>query len=69
VRTSKSDAILPVELAVLDLVAQGHRHKQIADQLGISERSVRRRLLDVATKLDVVSPIEAVVAAVRRDLI
>ena len=68
-RTVPSESILDIELSVLELVATGITHRQIAVALGLSERSVRRRIIDVSAKLGVASPIEAVVAAVRRGLI
>ncbi|MCM3516767.1 MULTISPECIES: LuxR C-terminal-related transcriptional regulator [Nocardioides] len=59
----------PDELAVLALVARGLTVTAVARRLEISERTVRRRLRTAADDLGVDSTIEAVVAAVRRQLI
>ncbi|MBJ7529316.1 MAG: hypothetical protein JHD04_07320 [Nocardioides sp.] len=59
----------PDELAVLALVARGLTVTAVARRLEISERTERRRLRTAADDLGVDSTIEAVVAAVRRQLI
>jgi DNA-binding NarL/FixJ family response regulator len=55
--------LTPRELDVLRLVAEGRRTNAIADQLGISERTVRYHLTSLFTKLDVRSRTELVYAA------
>ncbi|WP_019145110.1 helix-turn-helix domain-containing protein [Aeromicrobium massiliense] len=53
------------DLHLLRLVADGHTAAGTATRLDVSERTVRRRLRDVCDRLEVQSPIEAVVLAVR----
>lgn len=57
------------DLALLSLVAQGLTVEAVGRRLLLSERTVRRRLRTVCSALDVSTPIEAVVWAVRRNLI
>ncbi|WP_228551591.1 LuxR C-terminal-related transcriptional regulator [Mumia zhuanghuii] len=57
------------DLALLALVAQGLTVEAVGRRMLLSERTVRRRLRTVCSALEVATPIEAVVWAVRRDLI
>ncbi|WP_370616881.1 LuxR C-terminal-related transcriptional regulator [Mumia sp. Pv 4-285] len=57
------------DLALLGLVSQGLTVEAVGRRLLLSERTVRRRLRAVCSALGVATPIEAVVWAVRRDLI
>jgi DNA-binding NarL/FixJ family response regulator len=59
----------PLDLEILGLVADGHTTDVVGRRLGLSERTVRRRLRAVADELEVGSTIEAVVRAVRAGLI
>jgi DNA-binding NarL/FixJ family response regulator len=69
-RTTGSPGPLDREdLALLSLVAQGLTVEAVGRRLLLSERTVRRRLRTVCSALDVSTPIEAVVWAVRRNLI
>jgi DNA-binding NarL/FixJ family response regulator len=54
---------------LLSLLARGRTNFAIAETLGVSERTVRRRTLSVCEKIGVSTPIEAVVEAVRRGLL
>lgn len=56
-------------LEVLGLLARGCTTQKVARLLGVSERTVRRRLRAATEHLGVGSTIEAVVLAVRRGLI
>jgi DNA-binding NarL/FixJ family response regulator len=56
-------------LAVLALLADGHTTDRVARQLGVSERTVRRRLRNAADRLGAESTIETVVRAVRSGVI
>ena len=58
-----------VDQRILALAAAGHTNDGIARRLGLSERTVRRRLRAVADGLGVGSAIEAVVAGVRAGVI
>ena len=57
------------DLVVLSSIAEGRTVEATARSLHISERTVRRRLRQVADEIGVDSTIEAVVHAVRRGLI
>jgi DNA-binding NarL/FixJ family response regulator len=57
------------DLHILALLASGRSPELIARELGVSDRTVRRRLRHVCDALEVGTPIEAVVWAVRRKLI
>lgn len=59
----------PLDLEILSLVADGHTTDVVGRRLGLSERTVRRRLRAVADQLGVGSTIEAVVHVVRAGLI
>ncbi len=56
-------------LELLRLLADGQTVDAIARRVGVSERTVRRRLRAIADDIGVDSTIEAVVHAVRRRLI
>ncbi|MEV0393348.1 helix-turn-helix transcriptional regulator [Polymorphospora rubra] len=57
------------ELAILALLADGRLTASVAVELHLSERSVRHRVRVICERLDVGTPIEAVVWAVRRGLV
>jgi DNA-binding NarL/FixJ family response regulator len=57
------------DVAILRLLGEGRQIDVIARQVGISERTVRRCLRRLCDSLEVATPIEAVVWAVRRDLL
>jgi len=59
----------PRDVEILSLLAAGHTTDVIARKVGLSERTVRRRLRAVADDLGVDSSIEVVVHAVRAGLI
>lgn len=59
----------PEELETLALLADGHTAETVARRLGISERTVRRRLRAAGDAMGVDSTIETVVRAVRDGLI
>lgn len=69
-RCEPSPTLLDSEtLAVLALLADGHTTDRIARELGVSERTVRRRLRSAADRLGAESTIETVVRAVRSGVI
>jgi len=45
------DALTPAEIAVLRLIAAGNANKQIADQLSITEETVKGRVKNILSKL------------------
>jgi DNA-binding NarL/FixJ family response regulator len=61
--------LTPRELATLRLMADGRANKEIANALGISERTVKTHLGHLFEKLGVTSRTEAVKVASRRGLV
>jgi two-component system, NarL family, response regulator len=59
----------PRELATLRLMADGKANKEIANELGISDRTVKTHLGHLFEKLGVTSRTEAVKVATRRGLV
>lgn len=69
-RTSTSPAgLAPRELEVLQLVADGDSTGHIAQQLNISQHTVRNHIRRAMAKLDAHTRLEAVMIAARRELI
>jgi two-component system, NarL family, response regulator len=64
-----SPPLTPRETQVLKLVAQGHRNKEIAALLGISEETVPVHLKNVFAKLKVNERTAAVNVALRRGIV
>jgi DNA-binding NarL/FixJ family response regulator len=61
--------LTPRELATLRLLADGKANKEIAGELGISERTVKTHMGHLFEKLGVTSRTEAVKVATRRGLV
>src|SRR5215467_8816981 len=61
--------LTPRELSTLRLMADGKANKEIANELGISERTVKTHLGHLFEKLGVTSRTEAVKVATRRGLV
>jgi DNA-binding NarL/FixJ family response regulator len=61
--------LTPRELATLRLTADGKANKEIASELGISERTVKTHLGHLFEKLGVASRTEAIRVATRRGLV
>jgi DNA-binding NarL/FixJ family response regulator len=57
------------ELEVLRLIQEGHRNKQIADQLGIAETTVNFHIKNIVEKLHANDRTHAVTIAMRRGLL
>lgn len=57
------------ELQVLELIARGETNEMIADHLYCSERTVKRRLEEIMSKLGAKTRAQAVAEAVKRGLI
>lgn len=57
------------ELEVLQLLAKGHQSKQIAQQLGISENTVKFHVSAILGKLGATGRTEAVTIAIRQGLV
>lgn len=67
--TEPKDPLTPREKEVLSFVAQGLTNKEIADQLFISEKTVKNHITNVFKKLEVNGRTEAVVLAMKRSII
>jgi DNA-binding NarL/FixJ family response regulator len=66
--TDPRDRFLPLsarEIEVLDCVAQGLSNKEIADELFVTEQTVKNHMTSVLRKLDVNDRVQAVLYAVR----
>ena len=61
--------LTPRELAVLQLIRDGYKNKQIADRLSISENTVNFHLKNITDKLGANDRTHAVTIAVRRGLL
>ncbi len=61
--------LTPRELTTLELMARGQSNKEIANSLGISERTVKTHMSHLFEKLGVTSRTEAVRVATRRGLV
>ena len=56
-------------LAILQLISQGCTMAQVARRMEMSDRTLRRKLRSICDRVDVETPMEAVVWAVRRRII
>jgi DNA-binding NarL/FixJ family response regulator len=63
------DDLTARELGVLRLIRDGHRNKQIADQLSISENTVNFHIKNLVDKLHANDRTHAVTIALRRGLL
>jgi DNA-binding NarL/FixJ family response regulator len=60
-----SNPLTPRELTIARLLAQGHTAKQIAEQLFISEKTIRNQLVIIYSKLGIHNHVELVLHASR----
>ena len=63
------DALTPAEVAVLRLIAQGNANKQIADQLSITEETVKSRVKNILSKLGANDRTHAATIGLKRGII
>ncbi len=63
------DALTPAEIAVLRLIAAGNANKQIADQLSITEETVKSRVKCILSKLGANDRTHAVTIGLKRGII
>jgi DNA-binding NarL/FixJ family response regulator len=66
---STDDALTPAEISVLKLIAAGNANKQIADQLSITEDTVKWRVKNILSKLGAQDRTQAAMIALRRGII
>ena len=64
-----ADALTPRELEVLQLMTRGYRNKEIANDLIITERTVKFHVGVILSKLDVSTRTEAVTRALQKGLV
>jgi DNA-binding NarL/FixJ family response regulator len=63
------DALTPGEINVLRLIAQGNANKQIADQLSITEETVKGRVKNILSKLGANDRTHAAMIGLRRGIV
>ena len=63
------EALTPAEIVVLRLIAAGNANKQIADQLGITEDTVKGRVKSILAKLDANDRTHAAIIGLKRGII
>ena len=63
------DALTPAEVAVLRLIAAGNANKQIADQLSITEETVKSRVKSILSKLGANDRTDAATIGLKRGII
>jgi DNA-binding NarL/FixJ family response regulator len=66
---STDDALTPSEISVLTLIAAGNANKQIADQLSITEETVKSRVKNILSKLGAHDRTHAAVIGLKRGII
>jgi DNA-binding NarL/FixJ family response regulator len=62
-------SLTPAELAVLRLIAAGNANKEIGDQLGITEDTVKGRVKSILSKLDANDRTHAAIIGLKRGMI
>jgi len=63
------DALTPAEVSVLRLIAAGNANKQIADQLSITEETVKGRVKNILSKLGANDRTHAAMIGLKRGII
>jgi DNA-binding NarL/FixJ family response regulator len=63
------DPLTPIEVAILRLIADGNANKQIADQLSITEDTVKSRIKSILSKLKANDRTQAATIGLRRGII
>jgi len=66
---STDDALTPAEISVLKLIAAGNANKQIADQLSITEDTVKWRVKNILSKLGAHDRTHAAMIGIKRGII
>jgi len=63
------DALTPAEVRVLRLIAQGSANKEIAEQLSVSEETVKGQVRNILSKLGAKDRTHAAMVGVKRGII
>jgi DNA-binding NarL/FixJ family response regulator len=63
------DALTPGEISVLRLIAAGNANKQIADQLSVTEETVKSRVKNILSKLGANDRTHAAMIGIKRGVI
>jgi DNA-binding NarL/FixJ family response regulator len=63
------EGLTPAEIVVLRLIASGNANKEIADQLGVTEDTVKGRVKSILSKLDANDRTHAAIIGVKRGII
>jgi DNA-binding NarL/FixJ family response regulator len=63
------DTLTPAEVAVLRLIAAGNANKQIADQLSVSEETIKGRVKNILSKLGANDRTHAAMIGLKRGII
>ena len=63
------DALTPAEITVLRLIAAGNANKQIADQLSVTEETVKSRVKSILSKLGANDRTHAAMIGLKRGII
>ncbi|WP_047496991.1 response regulator transcription factor [Terriglobus sp. TAA 43] len=63
------DPLTPAEISVLRLIANGNANKQIADQLSVTEETVKGRVKNILSKLDANDRTHAAIIGIKRGII
>ena len=63
------DGLTPAEIDVLRLIAAGKANKQIADQLGVTEFTVKSRVQNILSKLGASDRTQAALIGVKRGIV
>ena len=63
------DALTPAEVRVLRLIAQGDANKEIAEQLSVSEETVKGQVRNILSKLGAKDRTQAAMIGVKRGII
>ncbi len=63
------ESLTPAEVAVLRLIAAGNANKEIADQLGVTEDTIKGRFKSILAKLDANDRTHAAIIGLKRGII
>jgi DNA-binding NarL/FixJ family response regulator len=66
---ASDDALTPAEVRVLRLIAEGNANKEIAEQLSVSEETVKGQVRNILSKLDAKDRTHAAMIGLKRGII